>query len=46
MSNRRLEVCHYRQALHQMQHKISDRAIAKSRFIGRKKAGKRRCHAV
>lgn len=38
MSNRRLEVFHYRQALHQMQQGLSDRAIAKSGLIGRQKA--------
>jgi transposase len=34
-----LEVFHYRQALHQMQQGLSDRAIAKGGLIGRQKAG-------
>ncbi len=45
MSNRRLEVFHYRQALHQMQQGLSDRAIAKSGLIGRHKAGQLRLRA-
>jgi len=46
MSNRRLEVFHYRQALHLMQQKQSDRAIAKSGLMGRQKAGLLRVRAV
>ncbi len=45
MSNRRLEVFHYRQALHQMQQGLSDRAIAKSGLVGRHKAGQLRLRA-
>ena len=36
---------HYRQALHQMQQGLSDRAIAKSGLIGRQKAGQLRLRA-
>lgn len=46
MSNRRLEVVHYRQALYLMQQKQSDRAIAKTGIVGRQKAGQLRAHAV
>lgn len=46
MSNRRLEVFHYRQALHLMQQKQSDRAIAKSGLMGRQKAGLLRARAL
>ncbi len=46
MSNRRLEVFHYRQALHLMQQKQSDRAIAKSGLMGRQKAGRLRVRAL
>jgi hypothetical protein len=45
MSNRRLEVFHYRQALLQMQRGMSDRAIALGGTIGRKKAAQLRCRA-
>ena len=46
MSNRRLEVFHYRQALHSMQQGLSDRAIARSGLMGRLKAGQLRLLAV
>ena len=45
MSNRRIEVFHYRQALLQMQRGMSDRAIALGGNNGRKKAAQLRCHA-
>ena len=45
MSNRRLEVFHYRQALLQMQQGMSDRAIALGGTIGRRKAAQLRCRA-
>ena len=45
MSNRRLEVFHYRQALYLMQQNQSDRAIAKSGLVGRQKAGQLRAYA-
>ena len=45
MSNRRLEVFHYRQALHQMQQGLSDRAIGKSGIMGRHKASQLRALA-
>lgn len=45
MSNRRLEVFHYRQALLQMQQGLSDRAVAKSGVIGRDKAAQLRQQA-
>jgi len=45
MSNRRLEVFHYRQVLYQMQQGLSDRAIAKSGLMGRHKVAAVRCRA-
>ncbi len=45
MSNRRLEVFHYRQVLFQMQQGLSDRAIAKSGLMGRHKIADVRCRA-
>ena len=46
MSNRRLEVFHYRQALQQMQQGMSDRAIALGGTMGRRKAAQLRCRAT
>ena len=46
MSNRRLEVFHYRQALHLMQQKQSDRAIDKSGLMGREKVAQVRVLAL
>ena len=46
MSNRRLEVFHYRQALYQMQQGKSDRAIALGGTMGRRRAAQLRCFAV
>ena len=46
MGNRRLEVFHYRQALHLMQQKQSDRAIAKSGLMGREKVAQVRIQAL
>jgi transposase len=46
MSNRRLEVFHYRQALLQMQQGLSDRAIALGGTIGRRKAAQLRGRAL
>ena len=46
MSNRRLEVFHYRQVLHQMQQGMSDRAIALGGTMGRRKAAQLRCLAA
>ena len=46
MSNRRLEVFHYRQALQQMQQGMSDRAIALGGTMGRRKAAQLRCRAA
>jgi len=46
MSNRRLEVFHYRQVLHMMQQKQSDRAIAKSGLMGREKVALVRVRAL
>jgi len=46
MSNRRLELNHYRQALHLMQHKQSDRAIAKRGLMRREKAAQVRTVAA
>lgn len=46
MSNRRLEVTHYRQALYLMQQKQSDRKIAQSGLMGRAKAAKLRAVAT
>jgi len=39
MSNRRIEMFHYRQAIFAMRQGASDRQIAKSRFMGRLKCG-------
>ena len=44
MSNRRLEVFHYRQVLYQMQQGMSDRAIALGGTMGRRKAAQLRCN--
>ena len=46
MSNRRLEVFHYRQVLYQMQQGMSDRAIALGGTMGRRKAAQLRCKAA
>jgi hypothetical protein len=46
MSNRRLELSHYRQALHLMRHNQSDRAITKPALIGREKAAQVRVAAA
>ena len=46
MGNRRLEVFHYRQALHLMRQKQSDRAIAKSGLMGRGKVAQVRIQAL
>jgi transposase len=46
MSNRRLELSHYRQALHLMRHNQSDRAIAKRGLMGREKAAQVRAAAA